>query len=475
VCSSFAKNAEPKPIIVFKYLSPQKNEHYTMNSLALSSTYIITPEGKKDGAVLIQNGVITGVVSRADVPSSFTIEDVGESVVMAGLVDSHVHINEPGRTEWEGFATATNAAAAGGITTLVDMPLNSSPVTTSVAALEEKKIASEGKLRVDCGFYGGIVPGNAPEILPLARAGVMGFKAFLVHSGIDDFPNATEVDLRAAMPLIAEAGLPLLVHAELIRPETERAYIGNPHSYRDYLNSRPDVWELDAIAMMIRLCREYSCRTHIVHVSSAQSLTMLAEARAEGLPLTTETCPQYLFFAAEDIPDSDTRFKCAPPIRDRQNREQIWEGLRTGILDMIVSDHSPCTPDLKLLAEGDFQKAWGGISSLQFGLPIVWTQTQKRGFSPIDIARWMSAKPVELLGLSATKGAIAAGYDADIVVWNPEATVIVDSAMIQHRHKITPYEGQTLLGAVERTYLRGALVFERGVFVGEPCGKVVKR
>lgn len=446
-----------------------------MNSLALSSTSIITPEGKKDGAVLIQNGVITGVVSRADVPPSFTIEDVGESVVMAGLVDSHVHINEPGRTEWEGFVTATNAAAAGGITTLVDMPLNSSPVTTSVAALEEKKIASEGKLRVDCGFYGGIVPGNVPEILPLARAGVMGFKAFLVHSGIDDFPNATEADLRAAMPLIAEAGLPLLVHAELIRPETAREYTGNQHSYRDYLDSRPDVWELDAIAMMIRLCREYSCHTHIVHVASAQALTMLAEARAEGLPLTTETCPQYLFFAAEDIPDSDTRFKCAPPIRDRQNREQLWEGLRTGILDMIVSDHSPCTPDLKLLAEGDFPKAWGGISSLQFGLPIVWTQAQKRGFSPIDIAQWMSAKPAELLGLSATKGALAAGYDADIVVWNPNATVVVDSALIRHRHKITPYEGQTLLGAVERTYLRGALVFERGALVGEPCGKLVKR
>lgn len=446
-----------------------------MNSLALCSTYIITPEGKKDGAVLIQNGVITGVVSRADVPSSFTIEDVGENVVMAGLVDSHVHINEPGRTEWEGFATATNAAAAGGITTFVDMPLNSSPVTTSVAALEEKKIASEDKLRVDCGFYGGIVPGNAPEILPLARGGVMGFKAFLVHSGIDDFPNATESDLRAAMPLIAEAGLPLLVHAELIRPETAREYTGNPHSYRDYLDSRPDVWELDAIAMMIRLCREYSCRTHIVHVSSAQALTMLAEARAEGLPLTTETCPQYLFFAAEDIPNSDTRFKCAPPIRDRQNREQLWEGLRTGILDMIVSDHSPCTPNLKMLGEGDFQKAWGGISSLQFGLPIVWTQAQKRGYSPIDIAQWMSAKPAKLVGLSTTKGAIATGYDADIMVWNPTTTVVVESSMIQHRHKVTPYEGQTLIGAVERTYLRGALVFERGAFVGEPCGRVLNR
>lgn len=446
-----------------------------MNSLALCSTYIITPEGKKGGAVLIQNGVITDVVSRADVPSSFTIEDVGDNVVMPGLVDSHVHINEPGRTEWEGFATATTAAAAGGITTLVDMPLNSSPVTTTVAALEEKKTASEGKLRVDCGFYGGIVPGNAPEILPLARAEVMGFKAFLVHSGIDDFPNATEDDLRVAMPLIAEAGLPLLVHAELIRPETAREYAGNPHSYRDYLASRPDVWELDAIAMMIRLCREYSCPLHIVHVASSQALTMLAEARAEGLSLTTETCPQYLFFAAEDIPDSDTRFKCAPPIRDRQNREQLWEGLRTGILDMIVSDHSPCTPDLKLLAEGNFQKAWGGISSLQFGLPIIWTQAQKRGFSPIDIAKWMSAKPAQLLGLSATKGAIAAGNDADIVVWNPSATVVVDSATIQHRHKITPYEGQTLFGAVERTYLRGALVFERGALVGEPSGRVLHR
>ncbi len=441
--------------------------------VALCSRTIITPDAIREGAVLIQKGIIIGVVNRTDIPSSFHVEDVGESVIMPGLIDSHVHINEPGRTEWEGFETATNAAAAGGITTLVDMPLNSSPVTISVAALEEKIAASKGKLRVDCGFYGGIIPGNTAEILPLARAGVLGFKAFLVHSGIDDFPNATEADLHAAMPLIAESGLPLLVHAEYILPETAREYTGNPRSYADYLASRPQVWERDAIAMMIRLCREYSCRVHIVHVASADVLPMLAAARAEGLPLTTETCPQYLFFAAEDIPDGDTRFKCAPPIRERENRERLWEGLRSDVLDMIVSDHSPCTPDLKRLQEGDFQKAWGGIASLQFGLPIVWTEARKRGFSFTNVARWMSSRPAGFLGLSDRKGAIVAGHIADIVVWNPDIAFVVEPSMIQHRHKLTPYQGKTLFGVVEQTYLRGTKVFEHGVFVGERCGQIV--
>ena len=440
--------------------------------LIVCSHRIVTPEGLKDGAIVIKNGIIADVVHADNIPSGYLIEDVGDLVVMPGLVDTHVHINEPGRTEWEGFETATKAAAAGGITTLVDMPLNSLPVTTTVEALNQKLKAVERKLWVDCGFYGGVIPGNIDHLQPLIEAGVLGFKAFLIHSGIDEFPNVMEKDLRFAMPVIAKSGVPLLVHCELtIDPQFT---IRNPKSYREYLSSRPYQWEHDAIKLMISLCREYTCKVHIVHLSSSDAMPMLREARENGLPLTVETCPHYLCFTVEKISDGDTRFKCAPPIREQENCEQLWNGLRDGMIDFVVSDHSPSPPHLKCLESGDFQKAWGGISSLQFGLSIVWTEAQKRGFSIVDVANWMSRRPAEFLGLKC-KGRIATGCDADLVVWDPNATFTVEPSMIFHRHKLTPYEGRTLYGKVVKTFLRGQKIFDEGKVLSEPYGQIIQR
>jgi len=446
----------------------------TVNTdLALRSRRIVTPDGIRDGAVLIQGGRITDVVSREDIPKDWPVEDVGDSVLMPGLVDSHVHINEPGRTEWEGFETATRAAAAGGITTLVDMPLNSSPVTTTVEAFEQKLAAARGKLWVDCGFYAGLIPGNTAHLEPLIDTGVLGVKAFLVHSGIDDFPNATEADLRAGMPILARSGVPLLVHAECDLGTSPD--LTDPRSYAAYVASRPKAWENEAIRLMVDLCNEYGCRTHIVHLSSGEAVSILRAARQDGLPLTVETCPHYLFFAAEDIPDGDTRFKCAPPIRERENCERLWQALREGVIDFVVSDHSPSLPSLKRLDEGDFQQAWGGIASLQLGLPIVWTAARGRGGSVSDVAEWMCRGPAHFLRLDHRKGTIESGKDADLVVWNPEEAFTVAPSMIQHRHHLTPYEGQTLHGVVERTFLRGVKVFESGQFLGSPVGRVVLR
>lgn len=438
----------------------------------LRSERVVTPQGIQKAAVVIDGGAIRDIREFNDIPPNWPVEDAGDLVVMPGLVDTHVHINEPGRTEWEGFETATRAAAAGGITTLVDMPLNSSPVTTSVAAFREKLSAAEGKMYVDCGFYGGLVPGNTNEIPGLVASGVLGFKAFLIHSGIDEFVNASESDLRAGMPILARHGIPLLVHCELqstlAKPQT-----ANPRSYADYLASRPRLWEHDAIALMIRLCREFRCRTHIVHLSSANAIPSLRAARRDSLPLTVETCPHYLFFAAEDIPEGDTRFKCAPPIRERENRERLWEGLREGVIDFVVSDHSPSPPHLKLTNEGDFQKAWGGIASLQFGLPILWTEARKRGFSIEHLTHWMCKGPAELVGLHKRKGTIAPGFDADLVVWNPEEDFTVERDRIFHRHALTPYEGKRLQGKVVKTYLRGEKIFEDHKFISHPRGTVL--
>lgn len=441
---------------------------------AIVSKRVVTPQGMQEACVIIRDGTIAGIHAPRELPPSIRVEDVGDLVVMPGLVDSHVHINEPGRTEWEGFETATRSAASGGITTLVDMPLNSSPVTTTVDAFRKKLDASEEKLWVDCGFYGGVIPGNTGELQSLAEAGVLGFKAFLVHSGIDEFPNATEADLRAGMPIIARNNLPLLVHCEL-RSRTSDPRPDDRRGYRAYLSSRPRSWEHDAISLMLRLCREFRCQTHIVHLSSADEVPMLQKARNEGLSLSVESCPHYLYFSAEEIPDGDTRFKCAPPIRENENRERLWQGLRDGVIDMIVSDHSPSTPALKLLEEGDFQKAWGGIASLQFGLPIIWTEARKRGFALTDVARWMSLAPSRLAGLNERKGALAVGSDADIVVWNPDAEFVVQSSTILHRHKITPYERRTFFGIVERTYLRGRRIFDRGTLIGSPSGMPLLR
>lgn len=443
--------------------------------LAIKSTRVITPAGIKSAALLIEDGTIVDIVSHDQIPPGIEIHDAGDSVVMPGLVDSHVHLNEPGRTEWEGFETGTKAAAAGGTTTVCEMPLNSNPVTTTLKALEEKLEAAEPKLEVDCAFWGGVVPGNADSLEPLIQAGVKGFKCFLIHSGIDDFPNVTEADLHLAMPILARHRVPLLVHAELECDDSHQQedWSDRASSYRAFLNSRPRKWENDAIELMINLCRQHNCPVHIVHLSSSEAIPMIRDAKAEGLPLTVETCPHYLTFAAEEITDGDPRFKCAPPIREGENREKLWEAVMDGTIDFIVSDHSPCTPSLKFLNEGNLQKAWGGISSMQFVLPAVWTQAQKRGATVQQIANWLAKQPAELLGLGLKKGSLAVGADADVVIWNPEAATRIEPSMIQHRHKVTPYDGLKLMGQVEKTYVRGQIVFQNGQLENKTVGRML--
>lgn len=439
--------------------------------LALRARRVILPEGERDAVVLVRAGRIHAVVANDAVPQGTPIEDLGELVLMPGLVDSHVHVNEPGRAEWEGFGSATRAAAAGGVTTLVDMPLNSSPVTTTCDALERKREAAHGRGRVDCAFWGGLVPGNAGEIGRLLGAGARGVKAFLVHSGIDDFPAATEADLRAALPVLAEHGKPLLVHAELATQPAEPH--GDPRRYSTWLRSRPPSWEREAVALLLRLCRELRSPIHVVHLSAASAAGLLAEARREGLPLSAETCPHYLALAAEEVEDGRTEFKCAPPVRERANRDALWDALLDGTIGLVVSDHSPCLPELKRAESGDFIAAWGGIASLQLALPVVWTEARRRGVGLERVASWMAEAPARLAGFGASKGRIAAGCDADLVAFDPEATFEVEAAAIHHRHKLTPYRGRTLRGVVRKTWLRGRPVFEDGSFEGAPAGALL--
>src|SRR5229473_6916817 len=446
-----------------------------IQSTPLSSRRVVTPQGKLDGGVAIKGETIAAVVAAGQIPSGCPLIDVGTSVVSPGLIDTHVHVNEPGRTDWEGFETATRAAAAGGITTIVDMPLNSHPVTTTAAALETKIHATSGKLWVDCGFWGGLVPSNAESLGGLLDAGVAGVKAFLIHSGIDDFPMATEADLRRGMPILARRRLPLLVHAEIALPESAHSPLGEPRRYATYLASRPPQMELEAVERMVRLCRELGCPVHVVHLSAAGALEATSRARNEGLAFSVETCPHYLTLAAEDVPDGRTEFKCAPPIREKSNQEKLWEGLTNGRIDSVVSDHSPCLPALKLPEAGDFVKAWGGVSSLQFALPLVWTAAQSRGFAPEQLSRWMSAAPARLAGFEGCKGTIAPGQDADLVVWNPEAQFTLSPQMIHHRHPITPYLGRSLRGVVEMTFLRGQMIYDRGEYQGTPSGQPLLR
>jgi allantoinase len=441
--------------------------------LALRSRRALLSDGERDAVVLVRDGRIAGIASPSELSRDTRIDDVGDALLMPGLVDCHVHVNEPGRTEWEGFESATRAAAAGGITSIVDMPLNSSPVTTTAAALALKRDAARGRVNVDCGFWGGVVPGNAAELRPMAESGARGFKAFLVHSGIDDFPAAREADLRAALPILAERGVPLLAHAELELPTGAGPEGADPRLYETYLRSRPRAWENEAIRLLVRLCRETGARIHVVHLSSSDALGDLRAARAEGLPITAETCPHYLTFTAEQVPDGATEFKCAPPVREKANREALWEGLRDGTLDFVVSDHSPCTPSLKARESGDFMQAWGGISSLQVVLPALWTEARRRGFRPADVARWTSRATADFAGLGRSKGRLAVGLDADFVVWQPEREWRVEPARLHHRHKLTPYAGRTLLGVVEATYLRGRKVYDRGTLAPEPAGRLL--
>ena len=424
-------------------------------AFALRSRRVAAPEGVRPAVVIVDGGKIAALTAPDAVPAGVPVEDLGDLAVLPGLVDTHAHINEPGRTQWEGFETATRAAAAGGITTVVDMPLNSIPATTTTAALGTKRASAKGRCHIDYGFWGGVVPGNAGELRTMAAEGARGFKCFLVESGVDEFGRCGETDLRLAMPVLAKLGLPLLVHAELEGPAGPA---GPWRSYAGYLASRPRDWEDRAVRLMAGLCRETGCRVHIVHLSSSGALADIAAAKKEGLPLTAETCPHYLTFAAEDIADGATAFKCAPPIREAENRETLWGALKDGTLDFVVSDHSPCVPALKDLEGGDFAKAWGGIASLQFSLPAVWTGMRARGFGLLDLARLMSLAPARFAGLDARKGSLAPGKDADITVLDPEASFTPEPGMVRHRHSLTPYTGRKLDGVVRRAYVRGRLV-----------------
>ena len=440
--------------------------------LVVCGNCVVTPDGTGPAAVVVRGGVVAAVEPPPG-PASENRMDVGDLVVMPGVVDTHVHVNEPGRTEWEGFQSAGRAAAAGGVTTLVDMPLNSSPVTTSLDALEAKREAAS-VCGVDFGFWGGVVPGNTAWLQPLVEAGVLGFKCFLAPSGIDEFPHMTEADLRDAMPVLAALGTVLLAHAEmpaaLRRAAGESGLDGDPRRYARYLASRPRRAEHEAIELLLRLAAEYTCRVHVVHLSSADALPLLRDARRGGVPVTVETCPHYLTFAAEEIADGATLFKCAPPIRERDNRERLWDALHDGEIDMIASDHSPCPPDLKLLDEGDFTRAWGGIASLQLTLAAVWTEARKRHVTFDVVSRWLCERPARLAGVSNRKGRIAPGYDADFVIWDADARWTVDATALHHRHPITPYAGRTLHGAVRQVFLRGEAITVDGEVVGARSG-----
>ncbi len=440
---------------------------------------VVTPDGERAATIHVRRGVIARVSDFDDVPPGIHIYEARDFAVMPGLVDTHVHINEPGRTEWEGFATATRAAAVGGITTLIEMPLNSIPATTSVDAFQAKLAAATGKLWVDTGFWGGVVPGNTQELSGLWQAGCFGFKCFLIDSGVKEFASVGETELLEALPVLAKIGAPLLAHSELPGPIDDaakrRAASASRKSHQTWLDSRPRAAENDAIELLLRLGSRFDARIHIVHLSSSDAIPRIQKAKATGQLLSVETCPHYLTFASEEIADGATQFKCAPPIRERENRERLWDALRDGTIDMIATDHSPCPPEMKRQETGDFLNAWGGIASLQFSLPAVWTEAKRRGFSLMHLAKWLCEAPAHLAGLDHQKGAIAPGRDADLVIWNPEAGFKVDPAQLHHRHKLTPYAGRDLMGIVEATFLRGVKISERGNFCSAPAGQVLLR
>lgn len=438
--------------------------------MILRSRNIVTPQGIRPASIHIRDGVIERV---GDFHEAATVDDFGDLTLMPGIVDSHVHVNEPGRTEWEGFETATHAAAAGGVTTIVDMPLNSIPPTTSVAALEAKVHALHGKCRVDVALWGGAVPGNADQLRPMLDAGARGFKCFLVDSGVPEFGFLDAAGLENALDALRGTGAPLLVHAEL--SEHLHPAAGDARSYASYLATRPREAEDEAIALVFALARKTGTHAHIVHLSSANGLDALRRARDIGVPLTAETTPHYLYFEAERIPDGATEFKCAPPIRDHANREELWRGIEEGLFNAVVSDHSPCTPQLKRMNEGDIARAWGGIASLQLGLSIVWTEAKRRRIALEKIVDLMTTGPATLAGLGHRKGKLAPGYDADIIAFDPQASFVVRTENVEHRHKVTPYAGETLAGVVKATYVRGHKVWDDGRHLGNAVGEWIRR
>ncbi len=443
---------------------------------ALRSTRVLTPEGLAPATVIVEQERIAALRGWNEVPPDAELFDFGECFLLPGLVDTHVHINEPGRTEWEGFETATQAAAAGGVTTLVDMPLNCAPETIDVPALEAKRNAAQGKAWVDWAAWGGVVRGNADALQPLARAGVAGFKCFLIHSGIDGFAWVDEADLRAALEKLRGTGLPLLAHAEVAGPVNAatnalNANQANWRSYSTYLASRPPQSEIEAIETLIRLANDFRTPIHIVHLSSAHALPFLAEARERGLPITVETCTHYLWFAAEDIPDGATEYKCAPPIRGAVNREILWKALEEGRIDMVATDHSPCPPEMKRRDTGRWDRAWGGVSSLGLALPVMWTAIEQRGIKPHRLGEWLAAAPARLAGLKGRKGTIAPGADADFAVFDPDEKWTVTEKDLYFRHKVSPYLGADLRGRVRETWLRGEPIFRAGIFLGKARGR----
>ncbi len=450
--------------------------------VAIRSDRVLIEGQLQPAVVTIENGKFKQIVSitnfeqRLLTDHKYNIIDHTGKVILPGLVDTHVHINEPGRTEWEGFNSATQAAAAGGITTVVDMPLNCSPVTTSVNALQQKLDSLQGKLWIDCGFWGGVTPDSLQDLEPLIQAGVLGVKSFTIHSGIDEFPEVQPHHLSQAIRILANYNIPYLIHAELEPKHKQKYSLEIGDHYQLFLASRPKSWENNAIEMMINLAQEAknigsNGKIHIVHLSSAEALDVIKQAQQQGLQITAESCPHYLTLFAEAIPDGKTVFKCCPPIRENANRQQLWQGLAEGVIEFIVSDHSPCTPQLKHIDTGDIEHAWGGISSLQFGLSIIWSEAKQRGYNLEQVIDWMATRPATFAGLGGKKGKIAQGYDADFIVFDDQARYTITTEMIKYKHQITPYEGRQVQGIVKQTFVRGQLVYADGKLLGDPIGK----